>query len=389
MKNNILLIDDEVEILNTLRRQLRRKYNVLTCNDPREAIDIMNNNDIQVVLSDQRMPELSGVELFGLLKSNHPDTIRLLITGYTDLEAVIDAINTGSIYRYIQKPWNPVELELIIDEAFEKYNLMHSNRTLMQELKKHNEKLDHLVNERTKELENANEHLQELNKEKNRFLRTAAHDLRNPIGVASSLANLIAAELNTLPDNLKIKYLKIIEERCDFSLEMINNLLDISKIETGNLDAKAEPVNYAALVNKTIEFNTIFSKQKHISITADIDPTLGELLIDKQLIEQVLTNLISNAIKYSYPEGKIKISCIKSNGKVLTRVKDYGTGIKKDEQEGLFTPFYRSSTRPTAGESSTGLGLAIAKKIITVHDGTIGFESEEGKGSCFWFTLPE
>ena len=389
MNKNILIIDDEVEILHSLQRQFRRKYNVLTCSDPKEAIIMMKEHDIQVVISDQRMPELSGVELFGILKESHPDTIRLLLTGYTDIEAVIDAINHGSIYRYIQKPWNSIELEAILNEAFEKYDLIHTNRNLMLKLKQHNKELDQKVKARTEELEKINQNLEILNSEKNTFIRTAAHDLRNPIGVAASMANLIALEINSLPQNLQIEYLNIIEERCDYSLNLINNLLDISKIESGQLDIAAESIDYKDLIQKTIEFNRIFAKLKNIEIKTDYydDPIIA--MLDKQRIEQVLTNLVSNAVKYSYPDSQVIVKVSRKGAILRTTIIDSGIGINEEEHKGLFTPFYKASSRPTGGETSTGLGLAIVKKIVTEHGGSVGFRSKPGTGSEFWFDLPQ
>ena len=128
---NLLIVDDEVEITKSIARQFRRKYNVYSATSATNAISIMEKEHIQVILSDQRMPEMTGVDFFGAIKDKYPDALKLLLTGYSDIEAVIGAINEGQVFRYITKPWNPEELDSIVNEAFEKYELITNNRRLM------------------------------------------------------------------------------------------------------------------------------------------------------------------------------------------------------------------------------------------------------------------
>ena len=119
-KYNLLVVDDEIEILKSIKRQFRKKYNVFTAENAIEALQVMANESIQVVISDQRMPAMSGTEFLNIVKEKFPEALKLIITGYSDIEAVIGAINEGQIFRYITKPWNPIELESILSEAFEK-----------------------------------------------------------------------------------------------------------------------------------------------------------------------------------------------------------------------------------------------------------------------------
>ena len=127
---NLLIIDDELEITKALTRQFKKKYTVFSATSAEEGLNIMERENIQVVMSDQRMPGMTGVDFFSKIKDLYPDAIRLLLSGYSDLNAVIKAINEGEIFRYVAKPWNPAELEKIISDAFYNYDLVTQRRKI-------------------------------------------------------------------------------------------------------------------------------------------------------------------------------------------------------------------------------------------------------------------
>ena len=131
---NLLLIDDEIDIVKSLYRQFRKNYGVYRANSAEEGYEIMTQVPIDVIISDQRMPGMKGSEFFDRVKNDYPDAIRLLLTGYADVQAVIEAINDGNIFRYITKPWDPIELKTIVREAFQKHDLIIKNRVLVKEL---------------------------------------------------------------------------------------------------------------------------------------------------------------------------------------------------------------------------------------------------------------
>jgi PAS domain S-box-containing protein len=153
MIRKILIIDDEVEITKSLYRQFKRRYSVFTATNTAEAIAILKTEDIHVIVSDQRMPDMTGVAFFAQIKNDFPDTIKLILTGYSDIEAVIAAINKAQVFRYVTKPWNPEELDWTINEAFEKYELQATNRDLVANLKHANAGLEKKVKDRTLQLE--------------------------------------------------------------------------------------------------------------------------------------------------------------------------------------------------------------------------------------------
>ena len=171
-------------------------------------------------------------------------------------------------------------------------------------------------------------------------------------------------------------------------LQLINDLLDISKIEAGKLDLKKNETDYIAFIERNISMNEFFAKNKNISIQCDLEMQHQILSFDDGKIEQVLNNLIGNAIKYSNSGTTITVKVFKENNQIVTQIIDNGQGIPEKEINDIFRPFKRSSVRPTNGESSHGLGLAIVKKIIEGHNGEVGVSSVVGTGSNFYFTLP-
>ena len=237
-------------------------------------------------------------------------------------------------------------------------------------------------------LRQSNDQLRELNSQKNEFLGMAAHDLRNPIAVIQNSSSVLSRYLSENLSEKQKEFLKKISDTSKFMLELLNSLLDISKIESGKLGLEITKNNYPDFVRKNIEFNRFFATEKGISIDSALSDDIPLVDFDKNKIEQVLNNLISNAIKYSHPNTTIRIEVLREKNFVVTKVIDQGQGIPENELPHVFKPFQKASTKPTAGEKSTGLGLAIVKKIVEGHQGVIGVESEVGKGSTFFFKLP-
>lgn len=387
-KHSLLIIDDEEEITKSLFRQFRRKYNVFAVNSAKDAFPVLDREDIQVILSDQRMPGLTGVDFFKRIKDSYPDTLKLILSGYSDLDAVIGAINEGQVFRFLTKPWNPIELELALDEAFQKYDLVNSNHQLLQELENVNLQLEGKVKERTVELEQANEKLTNLNIEKNKYVGMVAHDLRNPIGSAQSFSELLVDEFDDFSKKEKISFLRIIHERCTYAIGLIASFLDVSKIEAGIFELDIKKHDYVSFVKDVVEQNSLFAKNKSQNIFLKTELDTLELAFDKDKLEQVLSNLLSNAIKYSFPGKNMQVTIVVSNDKLITKVIDNGQGIPDDEIPNLFNPYLGTSVKSTAGEKSTGLGLAIVKKIIDAHKGQITVTSTPGEGSAFTISLP-
>lgn len=387
-KYNLLVVDDEIEILKSIKRQFRKKYNVFTAENAIDALQVMANESIQVVISDQRMPAMSGTEFLNIVKEKFPEALKLIITGYSDIEAVIGAINEGQIFRYITKPWNPIELESILSEAFEKYELITNNKKLTKSLQISNSELEEKVKLRTAELQELNSKLKGLNLEKNKYVGIVAHDLRNPIGVAKGFAELLIDEYDDIQRVDKLDYILTIKERCAFALNLITDILDLSKIEAGIFELQKQEQDYISFVQDNIQQNILLAKRKSQMLELKSDLKSCSARFDSSKMEQVLNNLIGNAMKYSVADSKIIIDVFTENATVVTRVIDEGQGIPVDELGAIFASYTTSSVKGTRGEKSTGLGLAIVKKIVNAHEGSISVDSTVGKGSVFTFSFP-
>ena len=181
----------------------------------------MNEYPFQVILSDQRIAGMTGVDFFGKIKDKYPEVLKMILTGYSDIDAVVNAINVCQVFRYLTKPWNPLELELAVKEAVEKHELLTNNKKLLVELKNANTHLEEKIKERTHELESANDRLKLLNIEKNRYIGIVAHDLRNPIGNAYNFSYLLISDFHGFSEEERMEFLDIINERCGYSLNLI------------------------------------------------------------------------------------------------------------------------------------------------------------------------
>ncbi len=230
----------------------------------------------------------------------------------------------------------------------------------------------------------------DLNNLKNKFLGIAAHDLRNPLGAIIGFSGLLKEneQLQTMPEQLEM--LDYITRSANQALSLINDLLDISAIESGHLPLNKQKVPVTSIVNESIHTNNLFAGKKNISIIPDIKYHELSFMInvDAARIRQVLDNYLSNAVKYSHPQTTITVRITEHNGMMRFDVIDQGQGIPQHELDKLFQEYSRISVLPTAGEKSTGLGLAIVKKIVKAHNGEVGATSELGKGSTFFFTIP-
>ncbi|MFH1605050.1 MAG: GAF domain-containing sensor histidine kinase [Pseudomonadota bacterium] len=231
--------------------------------------------------------------------------------------------------------------------------------------------------------------LMDLNDLKNRFLGMAAHDLRNPIGVVQGYAKLMADGVLGAITEKQRTALASVDGSCETMLGLINDFLDISAIESGKLTLDIKQVDLKSFLTSCHEANALLADGKNITLRLEMAPDQpSTILIDPDRMNQVLGNLIGNAIKYSYPGTTTILQTELVDGEVHFLVTDRGQGIPPEDIPKLFQDFGKASVRPTAGEKSTGLGLAICRRIVEAHKGRIWCESEVGKGSTFTVAIP-
>lgn len=241
-----------------------------------------------------------------------------------------------------------------------------------------------------RELAKQNAELERLDALKNQFLGMAAHDLRNPLSVIMSYSNFLMEDAGTALHDEQREFLRIIRQSSEFMLHLVNDLLDIAQIEAGQLRLDLQPTDLVTLVRHNIALNRVLAAKKHIDIQLNDEP-LPPLPLDASKMEQVLNNLMDNAIKFSPSHTTITVRVTRAPGdasSVLLAVQDQGPGIPPNELDKLFKPFQRTSVKSPSGEKGTGLGLTIVKKIVEGHNGKIWVESQVGKGTTFFVTLP-
>ena len=233
----------------------------------------------------------------------------------------------------------------------------------------------------------AEKKLAELNQIKNRFLGMTAHDLRNPIASIRGFSELFLTEsFGTLTPEQK-EYMQMIYTTSDQMFSMVNDLLDITVIESGKLDLKRQKGNLISTVHERVRIIRPIAQKKNVEIHEQF-ADYGEIFFDPQRIAQVVDNLVGNAIKFSLPNKKIYISSVWQDNMAGICVKDEGPGLSQNDKTKLCGDFQTLSARPTGGEKSTGLGLAIVKKIIEAHGGILQVESIPGAGAAFSFFIP-
>lgn len=240
-----------------------------------------------------------------------------------------------------------------------------------------------------RELVKKNHELAQLNQQKNYFLGMAAHDLRSPLGTIVSYCEfLLDQDRERTPEDDR-GLVATIRKSSEFMFGLINDLLDISKIESGNLHLNMLSYNLTELVFQCVEINRVFAHKKGISIQIVSDGLLPENVFwDGSKIEQVLNNLLGNAIKFSHPGSTVTVRLSSADGKLVLQIEDRGKGLSAEYIDQLFIPFSKASRVGTHGEKGTGLGLAIARRIIEGHGGDIRAENIVTGGTRFVVTLP-
>lgn len=261
------------------------------------------------------------------------------------------------------------------------------NKMIESELAKHQMHLETLVKERTAELEIAKDRAEESDRLKSAFLATMSHELRTPLNSIIGFTGIILMEMaGTLNDEQK-KQLNMVKNSAQHLLSLINDVLDISKIEAGQLNMVYEECDIGKSIKKVVDTAIPLASRKGLEVIVDVQKNIGMITYDSRRVEQVLLNLLSNAIKFS-DKGAIRICCESNKDDIVFRVVDTGIGIKEEDINTIFKPFRQIDSGLTRKYEGTGLGLSICKKLVELMGGNIGVESVLGEGSTFYFSIP-
>ena len=382
-RHAILVVDDEPDVVQSVKDLLRLDYDVYGAIRAADGLKILEENPIDVVMSDQRMPEMTGVEFLKHVRDPHPDATRLLFTGYADIHAVIDAINQGNVYRYIQKPWDPDELQTIIREACERHDLIVQRKELMAELERKNT-----------ELETANKELLEANELKSAFIQVASHELRTPLAIGMGFAEL-AIRQKELREPLRDWI-----DRTHRALKRLSELVNqiTSMLESGQFDQRLirREIDLAGVVREAVDDVRPFIEMRRQKLVEKVPDSLGTMSVDVEKIRDSVNHLVLNAVKFTPDQGAITISAERTgDGGASIRVSDTGCGIDPAHLprigEAFFTGFdvtRHSSGKFEHGKQGLGLGLSVVKSFVDMHGGKLEVGSELGCGTTVTITLP-
>ena len=260
-------------------------------------------------------------------------------------------------------------------------------REVEEELRKLNLELEQRIAARTQELATAMTKAQESDRLKSAFLATMSHELRTPLNSIIGFTGVILRGLAGPLNDEQSKQLNMIQDSAHHLLALINDILDISKIEAGQLEIFKRPFDMRQAIESVLRLVQPLAYKKNLQLVASIGTNINTINNDRRRVEQVLINLVNNAIKFT-ERGQVRIECQIKDGWLETSVYDSGIGIKPEDMDRLFKPFHQIDTGLARGHEGTGLGLAICKRLVNLMDGEITVESEWGVGSTFKFTLP-
>ena len=398
----ILIVDDNPNNLYSLHELIRTNFeaSVLEASSGYEALRIINEQNIDLCLMDVQMPEMDGFETARLIRSR-PRTAHIpiiFITAFDPNKNLMgQGLNAGGL-DYLTKPIDDVQivqtlnmyLRFISRERNINSELEEKVLQRTAELRSINRKLQEMIEERQRAeqaLQESEKRLREANAAKDKFFSIIAHDLRNPFNAVIGFSELLRDPHAKLSEEEIREYIGYINESAMNAFTLLGNLLDWARSQTNSIQFSPGPVIVSGIIESTLTILSGETVKKNITITTDIPEDLT-VVADKNMVSTIFRNLVSNAIKFTRPFGVVKIGHNISEGICEFVVEDNGVGIKETELDKLFRIDAKVTTRGTADESGTGLGLILCREFVEKNHGTIRAESEPGQGSRFIFTLP-
>jgi two-component system, sensor histidine kinase and response regulator len=395
----ILLVDDREDNLVSMEIVLEKQgYTFFKATSGTEALKILlKEDDFSLILLDVRMPIMDGYETAELIYQREKlRTIPIIFITGQDYEetAMFKGYQAGAV-DYIRKPINPQILRSkvsVFTDLYKKNQLLKRQeeklRLINDDLMQLNRELEDRVRDRTTELEKLNAELKELNHSKDKFLSVISHDLRNPLTALLASSEKLNKKIGELKTDDIRKLSSIVHRTSNKILEQFNELVEWARKQQDKATFSPQRLQLLQGIAESLELLRSNAQQKKISIRNEIEDSL-HVNADPLMLRSILQNLVTNAIKFTPQGGTIGVSATRSDNMIEICIRDSGVGMSAEKKEALFSS--SSETSPAVGtnkERGTGLGLLLVRDFVLQHGGIIKVESEEGKGSCFKFTVP-
>jgi signal transduction histidine kinase len=381
VRPTLLVVDDERDVLDSVRDWLRISYRVITFQHGAEALEYLKSDQLaDVILCDQRMPEMTGVEVLCQAKAIRPETTRLLFTAYMDIRTVIDAINEGHVFRYIAKPCDPDELSVVVRQAVEHRTLIVEKTRLLAELKE------------------SNARLLETNRLKGAFIEVASHELNTPVTVMLGMIDLWKLSQAQNASAAERQWVDRIGAAAGRLAKTVEKMLKLIRNREFSQSVDVQPIELEAIVRQAIADLSPYLERRSQVVSVSIEPDIGPLEADASKISDVLTNLLANAVKFTPDGGTIRLEVRAEPPQgdwIRVSVRDQGAGVSQGDQQYVFEPFFtgfdtlrHSSGEYEFGKRGIGLGLWLVKTFVELHGGRVEVSSTPGAGATFSFLLP-
>ncbi len=360
-KAKILVIDDEESMRDSCSQILEKNgFLADTAEDGSIGLEKIKEATPDLVLIDLKMPGINGMEVLEKTKEIDSNIIAVVITGYATVESAVEAMKKGA-YDFLPKPFTPEELRIIIRRGLERRKLILETESLRREKK--------LIEEN--------------------FITMVSHQLRSPLVAILQYFEVILGGMVGEVQEKQKKMISRARDRLEDLLNLINDWLDVARLDSGQIVDKLKPLSLKKIIKKLIEDMKALTRDDNISLELGSCSENDLVQGDKETLEQVFSNLITNAIRYNKPKGRVLITIKENKDFIGAEVQDTGIGIAKEHLPFIFDQFYRVKRGEDQKIKGTGLGLSIAKKIVEAHGGSIQVSSELGKGSSFTVLLPK
>ncbi|MCS6820831.1 MAG: hybrid sensor histidine kinase/response regulator [Microscillaceae bacterium] len=415
----LLCVDDDTILLESLYMELSQEFgtehSIELANNGKEALDLVKKlmqegHLIAVVICDYLMPDMRGDEVLHQVHKLSPQTRNIMLTGHSNFEGVANAINHANLYRYITKPWQPSDLKLTVREAIRTFTQTLRLEEQKQMLEQRNRELEQIkasleqkVLERTSQLhlqklaieaqrdklEMQRNQLELINQTKDKFFSIIAHDLKGPLNSFIGFTTLLSQHIEYLTTEEIAKLGKDLDKSVKNLKNLIENLLTWARSQTGALEFNFCKIPLHEIVQNNFTLFEPAAQGKNIHLynhTHQNDAVYA--WADYNSIDTVVRNLLSNAIKFTKEEGQVNIKTYSQNYHSYIVVSDTGVGIPEEIQDKIFRIDVKYSTKGTAGELGTGLGLMLCHEFVVKNRGKIRLESKVNQGTTFIIELP-